>query len=159
MSGPQGDYSFFSPPNFTIRVRHTIVLRGEAEEQLSLNCRKSLSISCDHLSYVLLEFLWEMDGPNRMDRQKFPFSIENILSNYPTTNGVRRSCGASGPGLKERAGSPLGGPREAVHHTCLCCCYCSHCGDIYHTDFIQEGKREKSPFCFKLLTAMLTSAP
>ncbi|XP_037341207.2 homeobox protein goosecoid-2 [Pungitius pungitius] len=80
-----------------------------------------------------------MDGLNRIERQKFPFSIENILSNYPTTNGVRRSCGASGAGLKERALSPVGGQREAVHHTCPCCCYCSHCGDIYQTDFIQEA--------------------
>lgn len=73
-----------------------------------------------------------------MDRQKFPFTIENILSKYPNSNGDRRSCGASG--LKDRVVSPVGGQAETVHHTCLCCCYCSHCGDVYQTDFIHEGK-------------------
>ncbi|KAM8828575.1 homeobox protein goosecoid-2 [Spinachia spinachia] len=77
-----------------------------------------------------------MDELNRTERQKFPFRIENILSNYPTSNGVRRSYGG---GLKERAVSPAAGQRDAVHHTCLCCCYCSHCGDIYRTEFVQEA--------------------
>ncbi|KAK9532600.1 hypothetical protein VZT92_009977 [Zoarces viviparus] len=80
-----------------------------------------------------------MDGLIRIERQKFPFTIENILRNYPNTHGDRRSCGESGAGLKERAVSPVGGQMEAVHHTCLCCCYCSHCGDIYQADFIHEA--------------------
>ncbi|XP_059214614.1 homeobox protein goosecoid-2 [Centropristis striata] len=75
-----------------------------------------------------------------MERQKFPFTIENILSRYPNSiGGDRRSCGTSGSGLKEKAVSGAGGQAEAVHHACLCCCYCSHCGDIYQPDFIHEA--------------------
>ena len=82
----------------------------------------------------------EMDGLIRMERQKFPFTIENILSKYPNSNEDRWTCGTSGAGLKERALSPVGDQAEAVHHACVCCCFCSHCGDILRTDFIQEGK-------------------
>ncbi|XP_044031013.1 homeobox protein goosecoid-2-like isoform X1 [Siniperca chuatsi] len=71
-----------------------------------------------------------------MERQKFPFTIENILSKYPNSNEDRRPCGTSG--LKEKAVSPVGGQTETVHRACLCCCYCSHCGDIFQTDFIHE---------------------
>lgn len=79
-----------------------------------------------------------MDGLFRMERQKFPFTIENILSKYPNSNGDRQPCGTSG--LKEKAVSPVGGQTETAHHACLCCCYCSHCGDIFQPDFIHEGK-------------------
>ncbi|KAI9524514.1 hypothetical protein NQZ68_016432 [Dissostichus eleginoides] len=73
-----------------------------------------------------------LNGLVRMERHKFPFTIENILSKYPNSNGT------SGGGIKEKAVSPAGGQTEAVHHACLCCCYCSHCGDIYQADFIHE---------------------
>ncbi|KAM4527429.1 dorsal root ganglia homeobox protein [Odontesthes bonariensis] len=72
-----------------------------------------------------------MDGLVRMERQKFPFTIENILSKYPNNIGDKRSCGTSGLGLKEKT--------ESGHHACLCCCYCSHCADMFHTDFIHEA--------------------
>lgn len=81
-----------------------------------------------------------MDGLIRMERQKFPFTIENILSKYPDGNGDGRSCGTSGAGLKEKRVSPVGGQTETVHCARLCCCYCSHCGDVLQTDFIHEGK-------------------
>ncbi|XP_078142730.1 uncharacterized protein LOC139920361 [Centroberyx gerrardi] len=83
-----------------------------------------------------------MDGLMRMERQKFPFTIENILNKYPNSGGDSRPCGASAAGLKEKAGrsgSPAGGQTDGVHHTCLCCCYCSHCGDVFQTDFIHEN--------------------
>uniref|UniRef100_A0A4W6CPU2 Goosecoid homeobox 2 n=1 Tax=Lates calcarifer TaxID=8187 RepID=A0A4W6CPU2_LATCA len=51
-----------------------------------------------------------------MERQKFPFTIENILSKYPNSNGDRRTCGTSGAGLKEKAVSPVGDQTETVHH-------------------------------------------
>lgn len=86
-----------------------------------------------------------------MERQKFPFTIENILSKYPNSTGDRR-CGTSG--LKEK--SPAGGQTEAAHHACLCCCYCSHCGDIYQADFIHEGKTKLflrvTSVCFKVVS-------
>ncbi|XP_030598013.1 homeobox protein goosecoid-2 [Archocentrus centrarchus] len=74
-----------------------------------------------------------------MERQKFPFTIENILSKYPSSSGDKWSYGASGLALKEKTVSPAGGQTEAVHHACLCCCYCSHCADILQTDFIHEA--------------------
>ncbi|XP_040012489.1 homeobox protein goosecoid-2-like [Xiphias gladius] len=80
-----------------------------------------------------------MDGLIRMERQKFPFTIENILSKYPNSNGDRWTCGTSGGGLKERAVSPVGDQTESVPHPCLCCCYCAHCGDIFRNDFIHEA--------------------
>ncbi|XP_063336334.1 homeobox protein goosecoid-2 [Pelmatolapia mariae] len=73
-----------------------------------------------------------------MERQKFPFTIENILK-YPSSSGDKRSYGASGLGFKEKTVSPAGGQTEAVHHACLCCCYCSHCADILQPDFIHEA--------------------
>ncbi|KAM9734621.1 homeobox protein goosecoid-2-like [Menidia menidia] len=80
-----------------------------------------------------------MDGLVRMERQKFPFSIENILSKYPNGNGEKRSCGASGLGLTEKTVRPARGQAESVHRACLCCCCCSHCADVFHTDFIHEA--------------------
>lgn len=103
-----------------------------------------------------------------MERQKFPFTIENILSKYPNSNGDRRTCGTSGAGLKEKAVSPVGDQTETVHHACLCCCYCSHCGDIFRSDYIPEGKtkpsaplaRFKNWFCYQyhLYTPCLQSS-
>lgn len=89
-----------------------------------------------------------MDGLIRMEKQKFPFTIENILSKYPNGNGDRLSCGTNVVGLNENSVSPVGGKTDTIHHACLRCCYCSHCGDIFQTDFIHEGKT-KSSACFK----------
>ncbi|XP_056146810.1 homeobox protein goosecoid-2 [Lampris incognitus] len=36
------------------------------------------------------------------------------------------------------SGCAAGGPAEAMHHTCLCCCYCSHCGEVFQTEFFHE---------------------
>lgn len=93
---------------------------------------------------VLFGISLEMDGLIAMGKQKFPFTIENILTKYPNTNRDRRSCGTSA-GLKEKAVSPAGGRTGTVHHACLCCCcYCSHCGDILQADFINDGKTKLS---------------
>ncbi|KAM3599550.1 uncharacterized protein V6R79_007854 [Siganus canaliculatus] len=85
-----------------------------------------------------------MDGQIGMERQKFPFTIENILSKYPNSNGDRRSCGTNGAGLQrtEKAISPTG---DTAHPVCLCCCYCSHCEDIFQTDFIHEACQYRWP--------------
>ncbi|XP_026211891.1 homeobox protein goosecoid-2 [Anabas testudineus] len=80
-----------------------------------------------------------MDGLIRMEKQKFPFTIENILSKYPNGNGDRLSCGTNVVGLNENSVSPVGGKTDTIHHACLRCCYCSHCGDIFQTDFIHEA--------------------
>ncbi|XP_058472428.1 homeobox protein goosecoid-2 [Solea solea] len=79
-----------------------------------------------------------MDRLIRMDGQKFPFTIENILSKYPNGNSDRWTCTTSGAGLNESTVSPVGDQIETVHHTCVCCCCCSHCGDILRSDFIHE---------------------
>lgn len=125
--------------------------RRAAEPELS----KSVSILCDHHCMCFMGISLEMDGLIHMERQKLPFTIENILSKYPNSNGDRKSCGTCSTGVKEKAVSPVGGHAEAVHHACLCCCYCSHCGDIYQTDFINEGKTKPILF-MKRVTAVDT---
>ncbi|XP_034047986.1 homeobox protein goosecoid-2 isoform X2 [Thalassophryne amazonica] len=80
-----------------------------------------------------------MSGLIRMESQKFSFTIENILSKYPHSNGDNQPCLTSDAGQKEKAVSPDGGQTQAVHHTCLCCSCCSHCRDVFHTEFIHEG--------------------
>lgn len=97
-----------------------------------------------------------MDGLIRMERQKFPFTIENILSKYPNGNGDRLPCGTSGVGLHESTVSPTGVKTDTIHHTCLHCCYCSHCGDIFQSDFIHEGKTLSSA-CFKTRYILFTN--
>nr|XP_057920805.1 homeobox protein goosecoid-2 isoform X2 [Doryrhamphus excisus] len=67
-----------------------------------------------------------MDALMRLERQKFPFSIEDILRKYPDT------CeNFGGAGVKDEMRSS-----SCVHQTCLCCCCCccccSRCGDIVH---------------------------
>ncbi|XP_073334516.1 LOW QUALITY PROTEIN: homeobox protein goosecoid-2-like [Pagrus major] len=135
----RGDYSFsiFFASQFhykgLTRCYRERRSRGAAEAELS----KSVVCQYPVITTACVEFSLEMDGLIGMERQKFPFTIENILSKYPSSNGDRRSCGASV--LKDRAVSPVGGQAETVHHTCLCCCYCSHCGDVFQTDFIHEA--------------------
>lgn len=142
----RGDYSFtifFWPPNFTIRAWHAVV-----QKQRSRWAWKVLSITREHHSLGLKFPFKMMDRPIGMERQKFPFTIENILSKYPGGDGDRRPCGTSGSGLTERPVSPAGVHAETVHRACLCCCYCSHCGDIFQTDFIHEGKTKPSHLPF-----------
>ncbi|KAM4634401.1 visual system homeobox 1 [Polymixia lowei] len=82
-----------------------------------------------------------MDGLIRMERAKFPFTIENILNGFPNGNEESQQCGTSATRLKEKVGRPgstAGGQTEAVHHACLCCCYCSHCGEVFQTDYVHE---------------------
>lgn len=74
-----------------------------------------------------------MEGLTRAERQKLPFTIDNILSRYP-------SCGAGGAALRDRAASPAAVQVEAARRSCLCCCFCSNCGDVFHTEFIHEGR-------------------
>lgn len=111
--------------------------------------KRCVSISCDYHCSCFIGISLEMDGLIRMERQKFPFTIENILSKYPNSNGDNWTCGTSGAGLKEKAASPVGDQTETVPHACMCCCcYCPHCGDIFRTDFIPEGKTIPPPLCW-----------
>ncbi|XP_024917825.1 homeobox protein goosecoid-2 [Cynoglossus semilaevis] len=73
------------------------------------------------------------------------FTIENILSKYPKSNCGRWTCDA---GVKEKAGSPVGGHTETVHHALVCCCcYCSHCGDMLRYDFLHEDLLPAARLC------------
>lgn len=74
-----------------------------------------------------------MEGLIRVERQKLSFTIDNILSRYP-------SYGAAGAALRERAASPAAVQVEAAHRSCICCCFCSRCGDMFHSEFIHEGR-------------------
>ncbi|XP_061782654.1 homeobox protein goosecoid-2-like [Nerophis lumbriciformis] len=60
-----------------------------------------------------------MDALVRLEGQKFPFSIEDILRKYPHAY--------QDFALKEETSS-------CVHQTCscCCCCLCSRCGDLVH---------------------------
>ena len=100
----------------------------EAEIPQTVVCRYPVIITV----LCFLGISLEMDGLVGMERQKFPFTIENILSKYPNNSGDKGSCGTTGFGFKEKT--------ESGHHACLCCCYCSHCADMFHTDFIHEGR-------------------
>lgn len=75
-----------------------------------------------------------MDGAIRRQRQKFPFTIENILSRYPGGDGGQRSAGLSD-------GGPVAVQTEVFHHACpCCCCRCSRCGDLHQAEFGHEGE-------------------
>lgn len=87
----------------------------------------SQSVACFQPDLCFLGIFSEMDGLIKTEK-KLSFTIENILSKYPSSSVDKQSCGTSG--LKET---------KSVHHTCLCCCYCSHCADMFHPDFIHEG--------------------
>ncbi|XP_068191642.1 homeobox protein goosecoid-2-like [Antennarius striatus] len=86
-----------------------------------------------------------MDGLIGMERQKFPFTIENILTKYPNSTGDKWTCGAGDAGVKERIVSPAGVQADNIHHTCLCCCYCSHCGDLFQTELMHEACQYRWP--------------
>ncbi|XP_075901157.1 pituitary homeobox 2 [Nelusetta ayraudi] len=79
-----------------------------------------------------------MEGLMRTESQKLPFTIDNILSRYP-------SCGAGGAALRDHAASPAAVQVEAAHRSCLCCCFCSNCGDVFHTEFIHEACQYRWP--------------
>ncbi|KAJ0057284.1 hypothetical protein NL108_002233 [Boleophthalmus pectinirostris] len=77
-----------------------------------------------------------------MERQKFPFSIENILNTCPSTLADSSSYGVVGSGVKEKL-QPSVNRVDPGHQTCFCCCYCSHCaycGEVFQTDYIHEGR-------------------
>ncbi|XP_053709664.1 homeobox protein goosecoid-2 [Synchiropus splendidus] len=82
-----------------------------------------------------------MDRLSRTERQKFPFTIENILGKNLNSNEDMWSC-SFGP--KDKVVIPGGG--QAVHHAFVsCCCFCSHCGDVYRTDFFHEASQYAWP--------------
>ncbi|XP_061888008.1 homeobox protein goosecoid-2-like [Entelurus aequoreus] len=76
-----------------------------------------------------------MDALVRLERQKFPFSIEDILRKYPHAY--------QDFALKEET--------SCVHQacSCCCCCLCSRCGDLVHHEgqrFLTMGlRRQKIP--------------
>ncbi|XP_068609443.1 homeobox protein goosecoid-2-like [Brachionichthys hirsutus] len=84
-----------------------------------------------------------------MERQKFPFTIENILTKYPNGTADKWASGIGGAGIKERAASPAGVQADQNLHPCLRCCCCSHshshCGDLFQTDFIHEACQYRWP--------------
>lgn len=84
-----------------------------------------------------------LDGEEfQMERQKFPFTIENILSRYPNNNVDSHLCGITASGLKGKFEHPAANQGDPVQHTCFCCCccsHCSHCGELFQPDFIHEA--------------------
>ncbi|KAJ3604780.1 hypothetical protein NHX12_026832 [Muraenolepis orangiensis] len=80
-----------------------------------------------------------MRGLFSMERQRFPFTIENILNLFPGGSG--EGTGGRGPaaagGLKGKA---EGRATEANQHACcLCClCCCLHCGEVLPSDLLHQ---------------------
>lgn len=139
---------FFLASQFHYKGLTRCCKEKKEKEKSNWGSKSPLCVCHNNLwSPLLLSFHWNLFGGGliRMERQKFPFTIENILK-YPSRSGDKRSYGASGLGLKEKTVSPAGGQTEAVHHACLCCCYCSHCADILQPDFIHEGRTIPSAF-------------
>lgn len=128
-------YLFFY--HLAIRARQDVAQRQTCSWARSVRRCYGLLCWCSEL---------KMDGPIRRPRQKLPFTIENILSRYPNSNGGRRSTG-----LEERAASPVLVQTEVFHCACLCCCCCSRCGDLLQADFSHEGELKYSWTTAKLL--------
>lgn len=128
---------FFLP----IRARLALVEGVEAEEPL----REEVLQSVTGLYLVVIttfdfqELSLKMHRHIKMERQKFPFTIENILSKYPSSTGEKPPCETRALGFKEKMVCP-----DSVHHACLCCCFCSHCADMFHSDLIPEGRNKSS---------------
>uniref|UniRef100_A0AAY5L0Z8 Homeobox domain-containing protein n=1 Tax=Esox lucius TaxID=8010 RepID=A0AAY5L0Z8_ESOLU len=78
-----------------------------------------------------------------MDRQKLPFTIENILNTFPRNtegsvqSGVTHSTVAGEDGARSE-NIPARSYIEDTQPTCSCCCYCSHCGEVFQTDYPPE---------------------
>ncbi|XP_055087789.1 homeobox protein goosecoid-2 [Periophthalmus magnuspinnatus] len=81
-----------------------------------------------------------------MERQKFPFSIENILSTCP--HAPEDGPASAGSGLKHTPQPSVSrvdpGQRsgQRSEQTCFCCCFCSrcvYCGDVFQTDYVHEA--------------------
>ncbi|CDQ60946.1 unnamed protein product [Oncorhynchus mykiss] len=84
-----------------------------------------------------------MEGSSRMERQKFPFTIDNILNRFPINNAESRQSGATHNTVPGEDGVrsesiPAGSHIEPPQHTCSCCWYCSHCGEVFQADYPPE---------------------
>ncbi|KAJ0013139.1 hypothetical protein NQD34_017473, partial [Periophthalmus magnuspinnatus] len=103
--------------------------------------------------------LWSVS----MERQKFPFSIENILSTCP--HAPDDGPASAGSGLKHTPQPSVSrvdpGQRsgQRSEQTCFCCCFCSrcvYCGDVFQTDYVHEGRIYKAAFSFLLRNTFVT---
>ncbi|XP_066509064.1 homeobox protein goosecoid-2 [Hoplias malabaricus] len=61
-------------------------------------------------------------------RKRFAFSIDSILSRTFERGDHGNTQHTQGPSTEEQDPNP-----EPTQHTCLCCCYCSHCGEMLQT--------------------------
>ncbi|KAL0965634.1 hypothetical protein UPYG_G00283770 [Umbra pygmaea] len=76
-----------------------------------------------------------------MDRQKFPFTIDNILNTFPRHNEDARSSVTHSTVAVEdgtRSENIVAGSLEHLQPACSCCCYCSHCGEVFQADYAPE---------------------
>ncbi|XP_060768167.1 homeobox protein goosecoid-2 [Neoarius graeffei] len=76
-----------------------------------------------------------------MEKKTFAFSIDSILSrtfekrdeSKVNTDSDSQHSSKDGPDLESGATT---NPMEPLHHVCVCCCYCSHCGEMLQADYL-----------------------
>ncbi|KAI4886479.1 hypothetical protein NFI96_011911 [Prochilodus magdalenae] len=70
--------------------------------------------------------------------KQFAFSIDSILSGAFSRRDDSKADPPQGPSKEQPdPDSPTStNPTEPPHHACLCCCYCSHCGEMLQADYL-----------------------
>ncbi|XP_072548841.1 uncharacterized protein [Salminus brasiliensis] len=71
-------------------------------------------------------------------RKRFAFSIDSILSGTPERgdDGEAGEATTQQPhGSTDPEPTTTANLTEPVQHSCLCCCYCSHCGEMLQADY------------------------
>ncbi|XP_036436199.1 homeobox protein goosecoid-2 [Colossoma macropomum] len=71
-------------------------------------------------------------------RIRFAFSIDSILSGTFERGGDAKAERPRGPS-KERPdleSTTTTNPTEPLQHACLCCCFCSRCGEMLQADYL-----------------------
>ncbi|KAJ8393928.1 hypothetical protein AAFF_G00054610 [Aldrovandia affinis] len=82
-----------------------------------------------------------MEEVNGTERRKFSFTIEDILARFPRGGGERAVGQSPTSQLAQPSqddvtleGLPPAAQTDILDQPCLCCCYCSRCGDLLNTD-------------------------
>lgn len=77
--------------------------------------------------------------------KRFTFSIDSILSGTfeRGDDGGAGEQHPQGPSMDPESTKTMT-PIEPLQHTCICCCYCSHCGEIIQADYLPTTRKTPS---------------